>query len=80
MSQEKNGNIRFRVEKLEKEIAKIQSFLKGKTLARFKYVKSNYKYIKDIYARLEDMKKEIEKIKKVINIENNNINTSDVNG
>lgn len=75
MSKEKNGNIRLRIEELEKKVEKLQKLLKGKTFARFKYVRSNYKYIKDIYAELKEIWKEIEKIKKVINLRDDNINT-----
>lgn len=67
LAEKKKNNVLLRIENLEAKIKKIEKLLKGKTFARFKYVKANYKYIKDIYAELKKLWEEVEKIKKVIN-------------
>jgi len=73
LEEKRRNNILLRIENLEKKMEKIDKFLKGRTLARFKYVKSNYKYINDIYAELKNIWSEIESIKKIINVKDDSI-------
>lgn len=64
MAKKKEDEIQVRVKNIEKKIEKIESLLKGKTFARFKYVKMNYKYIKDIYAKLNAIEERLPKSEK----------------